>query len=120
MVYSICKSKVLKGQGLASKYLLPTLNLDVNCLPSDFKYGVYSCRVFIANYSYLGMMHYGPRSTDSNISLEVHVIDTLLDEGITYVEFQPLKFVREVKFFESLHDLKKQLGLDLINVVNND
>jgi len=119
-VYSIYSSKVIKGQGLASKFLLPTLNLDVNCLSNDLKYGVYSCYVLLNGKRFLSMMHYGPRSTDSQVSLEIHVIDVVLSSDIRWIFFQPVFFIRDVQHFESLHDLKKQLGLDLINVLNHD
>jgi FAD synthase len=68
---------------------------------------------------FLGMMHYGPRSTDANVSLEIHVLDIVLDDNVDSVRFQPVSFIRDVMSFESLQDLKKQLGLDLINIVNN-
>lgn len=119
MEYSIYKAKVVKGQGLASKELLPTLNLDASCLPAGFKYGVYSCYVFLSGTKYLSMMHYGPRSTDSNVSLELHVIDLVLDDDYLEITFQPCVFIRNVMKFDSLQELKKQLGLDLINIVNN-
>jgi len=66
------------------------------------------------------MMHYGLRSTDSNISLEFHVIDQIIDLELTTLTFQPIKYIRSILEFDSLHDLKKQLGLDLIKIVNND
>ena len=66
------------------------------------------------------MMHYGPRSTDSQVSLEIHVIDVELSRDIRWIFFQPVSFIRDVQHFESLHDLKKQLGLDLINILNHD
>jgi riboflavin kinase / FMN adenylyltransferase len=119
MEYSIYKANVVKGQGLASKELLPTLNLDTRCLPEDFKYGVYSCYVFLYGNRFPAMMHYGPRSTDSNISLELHVIDLVLDVDFLDITFQPCTFIRDVMKFDSLQDLKKQLGFDLINIVNN-
>ena len=119
MEYSIYKANVVKGQGLASKELLPTLNLDTTCLPEDFKYGVYSCYVFLCGSRFPAMMHYGTRSTDSNISLELHVIDVILDEHFVEITFQPCNFIRDIMKFDSLQDLKKQLGLDLINIVNN-
>ena len=119
MVYSIYNSDVVRGQGLASKHLLPTLNLKVDCLSSSFKFGVYSCNVFIDGQKFLAMMHYGPRSTDSQVSLEIHVLDIVLDHNVDSVKFQPISFIRDVMSFDSLQDLKKQLGLDLINIVNN-
>ena len=102
MVYSIYSSKVIKGQGLASKFLLPTLNLDVNCLSNDLKYGVYSCYVLLNGKRFLSMMHYGPRSTDSQVSLEIHVIDLVLDQEFLEITFQPYAFIRDVVSFDSL------------------
>ncbi len=120
MVYSIYKGYVIAGQGIGSKELLPTINLEPSVLGSDFGFGVYSCFVYVLDKKYLAMMHYGRRSTDSNISLEFHVIDQIIDLELTTLTFQPIKYIRGVLEFESLHDLKKQLGLDLIKIVNND
>ena len=120
MVYSIYRGPVIAGQGIGSKELLPTINLDPSVLGSDFGFGVYSCFVYFLDKKYLAMMHYGRRSTDSTISLEFHVIDQILDLEVYTLTFQPIKYIRGVLEFESLHDIKKQLGLDLIKIVNND
>ena len=72
--YSI-EGRVIKGQGIGSRELVPTLNLDIKSylLPRE---GVYATRTRIGYKTYGSVTFIGNRvSTDGNFSVETHLIN---------------------------------------------
>ena len=112
----IFSSVVLKGQGLASKFLVPTANLDPNVLKDKgLKYGVYFVRVRLEDNMHFAVLHFGKRSaTDKQVSLEVHILGFSKDIYGQSVEVETLVFLRPIQEFSSLQELKKQIEYDLI------
>ncbi len=110
--YSIT-AKVIKGQGLGAKELVPTLNLDSGrfLLPKD---GVYASRTKIEDKIYKSITFIGIRyTTDRNRSVEVHILDEKLTKTPKEVENYFVKYIRENRKFSSLNELKSQIKKDL-------
>ena len=110
------KSIQIKGQGLGSKELVPTINITPvknYLLP---KPGVY---ITMTN-SLPSLTFIGIRSTDNNFSIETHI---LMENGKwkmknEYVQIEFLEYLRENRKFESLKALKAQIKKD-INTAKN-
>lgn len=109
--YSI-EGRVIKGQGIGSRELVPTLNLDVKSylLPRE---GVYATRTRIGYKTYGSVTFIGSRmSTDGSFSIETHV----LNENIAHTRDVAVCFIkrlRDNRKFESLEELKEQIGIDI-------
>lgn len=108
------KARVIKGQGLGAKHLVPTLNLDqFSDVPN--KFGVYACKVLIKGNAYRGVLHWGPKSNGlAGVNyLEVHVFDFSEDVYGEEIELEFCQFIREIKSFLDFDDLKAQIFLDI-------
>ena len=109
--YSI-EGRVIKGQGIGSRELVPTLNLDVKSylLPRE---GVYATRTRIGYKTYGSVTFIGNRvSTDGNFSVETHV----LNENITDARDVAVCFIKRLRNnrkFASLEELKRQIYIDI-------
>ncbi|MFY4724625.1 bifunctional riboflavin kinase/FAD synthetase [Campylobacter jejuni] len=111
--YSI-KGKIVKGQGLGSKELFATINLDCKSyfLPQN---GVYATLLKSQKKIYKSVSFLGIRSSDENFAIESHILEKL-DENFTYGEFLELEFVaflRENQKFQDLKKLKNQITKDI-------
>jgi len=118
----IVNGKVISGQGLGKKELVPTLNLNVYdyVLPKN---GVYATRTkvgeeWLNSVSFLGLRE----TTDGAYAVETHVLDKDIGEikGTVFLEF--VKYIRDNQKFESLEALKEQIILDMIqsqNILNS-
>jgi len=111
--------KVVSGQGLGKKELVPTLNLNVYDydLPKN---GVYATQTkvkdeWLNSVSFIGFRE----TTDGSFAIETHVIDKDIGvlKGMVWLEFRD--FIRENRKFDGLEALKKQIDLDIIQVKNN-
>ena len=109
--YSI-EGRVIKGQGIGSRELVPTLNLDVKSylLPCE---GVYATRTRIGYKTYGSVTFIGNRvSTDGNFSVETHVLnENITDASNVAVCF--IKRLRDNQKFASLEELKRQIYIDI-------
>jgi len=112
----IISGKIIKGQGLGKKELVPTLNLRVYDyhLP---KSGVYASRTRI-NDSWLNSVTFlGHRvTTDGSFAIESYILDR--DIGIVsgFVEIEFIEFIRENRKFNGLDALKEQIQKDIETV----
>ena len=117
--YSI-NSKVVEGKRLGRSLGFPTINQKVGngiCLPLN---GVYLTRVIFEGLSYYAITNIGTQPTvgGDEIISETHIFDfsdDLYGKEIT-VEF--LKFIRPVKKFSSIEELKNQVLLDIKTAKN--
>lgn len=116
--YSI-KGKVVKGQGLGSKELFATINLDCEgyFLPQNGVYATLlkSQRKICKSVSFLGI-----RSSDENFSIESHILEKL-DENFMQEEFLELEFIaflRENQKFQDLKKLKSKIVKDIKQAQN--
>ena len=109
--YSV-EGRVIKGQGIGSRELVPTLNLDIKSylLPRE---GVYATRTRIGYKTYGSVTFIGNRvSTDGNFSVETHV----LNENIADVRDVAVCFIKRLRDnlkFSDLASLKAQIKIDI-------
>ena len=110
----IIEGKVIKGQGLGKKELVPTLNLEVYdyYLP---KSGVYASYTKIDNEWLSSVTFLGHRvTTDGSFAIESYILDR--DIGIVsgFIEIKFIEFIRENRKFNSLGFLKEQIKKDIL------
>ena len=112
--YSI-SSTVVDGKHLGTTLGFPTINQKVAngvCIPKN---GVYLTRVRFDELSYYAITNIGTQPTvgGEDVISETHIFDfsdNLYGKEVT-VEF--LKFIRPVKKFSSLDELKNQVNIDI-------
>ena len=110
--------KVVPGQKMGQKLGFPTANIDAAGLqlPPD---GVYAARVRIGDKVFNGIANLGIRPTvshDSKRVLEVHLFEFDGDLYGMEVEVEFLKFVRGERKFDSVEELRAQIGRDIAAV----
>lgn len=110
--YSI-GGRVIKGQGIGQKELVPTINIKSSyCLP---KQGVYRTKTLVDNRWYSSVTFIGHRKTlDNSFAIETHLIgvDSVTMQCTSVViEFED--FMRKNKKFTDLKELKKQIHSDI-------
>ena len=109
--YSV-EGRVIKGQGIGSRELVPTLNLDIKSylLPRE---GVYATRTRIGYKTYGSVPFIGNRvSPDGNFSVETHVLnENIADARDVAVCF--IKRLRDNLKFSDLASLKAQIKIDI-------
>ena len=112
--YSI-SGKVVKDRRVGSTLGFPTANIildkDKFCLLD----GVYAGKVILENKNYYAIINYGARPTFDleQKLLEVHIIDFCGDLYGKEIEVLFLDYIRPIKKFDSIEDLKAQLQADL-------
>jgi len=108
----------IKGQGIGSKQLVPTINikpLHIYTLPQG---------VFITKTNDLPSITFiGVRSTDNNFSIETHILNGelktrspknhLIFWGKELIEIEFIELLRENRKFNSLEELKKAIFKDI-------
>ena len=108
------KSKVFEGQKLGRTIGFPTLNLNAGVVPSSLTRGVYASIVQYKNKQYKGALYFGPRVVfqETKDVLEIYLFD--FDEMIydQEVSFCFEKFIRPVKNFSNIEEMKIQLEFD--------
>jgi len=105
--------KVIRGQGIGGKSLVPTINLQVEHyqLPKE---GVYATKTKIGDTWLPSVSFIGHRkSTDGSFAVETHIPDQ--DLGIIHgrIWIECVDFIRENRRFEDLDALKKQIKEDI-------
>jgi FAD synthase len=107
---------VVKGTLIGRRLGFPTINVEYDRL--DLPHGVYLCKVNVSNTEYFGAMHFGPKATMGMMepSLEVYLLDFSGDIYGQTVKIRVVEKIREVRAFDSLESLKKQLRLDVDHV----
>lgn len=103
-----------KGRGKALGF--PTVNLRV---PEGLQlaHGIYACWVRMAGRTYPAAVHYGPVPAfrEEEPSLEVHVLDCVLDFTPERVEVEVVRWIRPVLPFSSADQLRAQIEQDVAN-----
>lgn len=103
---------VIRGQGIASKELFPTINIRAQgyVLPAS---GVYATRV----NGKMAVSFFGHRvSTDGVYAIESHIIDSEITQVPERLTIQMYKKIRENRRFDSLQELKAQIECDIKQV----
>jgi riboflavin kinase / FMN adenylyltransferase len=111
------RRKVKMGSQTGHKIGYPTINLNVGNFGVHHSPGVYRCEVILDNSSYIGALYFGSKSSHKGYVLEVHIIGF---NGRVYGQYVRLKIgqkIRDPRQFNSLAELKKQIGKDLEKMV---
>ncbi len=110
--YSIF-GKVIKGLGLGSKKLYPTINLSTGdfLLPKE---GVYATYSKISNNLYPSVTFIGKRETiDGSFSIETHILTDFKEKNFQNIEIIFVEFIRENQKFKDLKELKEAIEKDI-------
>ena len=107
------RGKVISGQGLGKKELVPTLNLKVlnYLLPKE---GVYATQTLINKTWLPSVSFFGHRvTTDSSFAIETHILDR--DIGIVRgdIELEFIAFIRDNQKFNGLNALRVAIERDI-------
>lgn len=108
------KSKVIEGRKVGRQIGFPTLNMEVDNDKCPLKPGVYYTQVIIDGKNYKCITNYGncPTFGVEKFTVETHILgfDGNLYGEIITVYFN--RFLREIKKFGSVEELKLQLNTD--------
>lgn len=113
--------QVIRGKGIGTKSLFPTLNIEPDHTQIIPAHGVYLTYVTIKGRVYRSLTNIGIRPTvddDPSVTIETHVLD--FSEEV-YGELVHLEFVskiRDEKKFNSFEELKKQIEDDINYAIN--
>lgn len=112
-------ARVVVGAGRGKKMGVPTLNLELHDVPPELKYGIYASRVKIAEDWLDGALHYGPRPVfKDDVACEVHLLDAVLPDAPKTLAIRVIAYIREVRNFASVDQLKKQIDDDIAHTRN--
>lgn len=103
------------GKGLGKKINFPTLNLKTSTEPL-LKFGVYVVRLIQGEKKWRGVANFGLRPTVETTrvpKVEVHVLDSFLNDPTGVFEVEWLAQVREEKQFLGVTELQNQIALDV-------
>jgi riboflavin kinase/FMN adenylyltransferase len=108
------RAQVLRGDQTGQQINFPTINLDPLTLPANLKRGVYASRVWLTNQAYQGALYFGPRvvKDEEHDVLEIYILDFTGELYDQQIEFSLEKFIREVRDFANLEDLRLQISKD--------
>lgn len=115
------KGKVIHGKGLGRKIGFPTANilLEEGVLPES---GVYASTITIpgsleeTGKKYSSITNIGPRPTvdeSKATTIETHILDFDADIYEKKVVLEIEKFIRPIKKFDSIDELKNQIKKDV-------
>lgn len=109
------ESKILTGNKQGRTIGFPTLNLDPLAIPPILKEGVYATLVKHNGSVYKGALFFGPRLmlNETKQALEIYVFDFSKEIYGETVSFQIKDYIREVRNFASLDELKEQIKKDI-------
>lgn len=115
----LCKfsGEVIHGRGIGKLVGMPTANLQIS---SDVKLppnGVYITKILYDSCTYYGITNIGTRptiDTDSEISVETHILN--FNHGIygERLEIELFKLLRSIRKFEDFSSLLEQIRKDCI------
>ncbi len=102
----------IRGLGLGSKELVPTINLKVKNYTLPL--GVFASNTIIDDKKYKSVTFIGKRvSVDNSFSVETHILEEFILKRYSDIKIEFLEFLRENKKFNSLEELKKQIQNDI-------
>lgn len=111
----VIKGRVIHGHGRGKVLGIPTINLDIEG-KIDIENGVYISCIMIDGKKYFGVTNVGTKPTfdEENVTIETHILD--FDKNVYGMEIELLlcEKIREIKKFNDIKDLKKQIDSDII------
>ena len=116
------EGKVEEDRKIGRTIGFPTANIRYPKGKFPIKSGVYETSAVIDGKRYKGITNYGARPTflDGEVWTETHFISYMGDLYGKEIKIEFEKFLREIKKFESVEQLKRQLENDLRSVTGND
>jgi Cys-tRNA(Pro) deacylase len=104
----------IPGKGRGKGLGFPTINLRIPAKLSMAQ-GIYAARVNIQGRAYAAALHYGPVPVfgEDTPSLEVHLLDTVLEQAPDEVELEVIRYLRPVLSFETPAALSAQIAEDV-------
>lgn len=115
--YSV-KAEIVRGQGLGSKELVATINLECKDRYLLPKNGVYASFTNLNDKFFKSVCFIGIRNTDLNFSFETHILDeNFKDENFKEARVFFKDFLRENQKFKDLSQLKAQILKDCKNAL---
>jgi riboflavin kinase/FMN adenylyltransferase len=111
---------VVRGDQVGRQLGYPTANIVIDerykLIPSD---GIYAARVNVGGEEYDGMAYIGSRPTINGLTrnIEVNIFDFSQDIYNQRIRLEFLHFIRGDMKFSSLDELKAQIALDKIKVM---
>jgi riboflavin kinase/FMN adenylyltransferase len=106
----------IKGQGIGSKELVPTINLEVKeyLIP---KAGVYKTNTILEDKIYKSITFIGHRiTTDGSFAVETHILDKKYDGKVTKkIAIEFISFIRKNQRFNTFQELKEQIKKDIFS-----
>lgn len=107
-------AKTTGGRGRGKKIGIPTINLDLSCVPKELMHGIYACRISFGGKTYAGAMHYGPRPVfKDTVALEVHVLDEVVDVPPVQVDIEIIGRIRDVMNFPDTGSMMTEITQDI-------
>ncbi len=109
--------KVIHGRGIGKLVGMPTANLQISSDVSLPPNGVYITRILYDSGTYYGISNIGTRptiDTDSEISVETHILN--FNRGIygEQLEIELFKMLRGIRKFEDFSALLEQIRKDCL------
>lgn len=107
--------KVLRGDQTGRAINIPTINLYPTILPPNFKKGIYAALVKYNHQVYRAALYLGPRLVlgETHTILELNIFDFNKEIYEETVQFQIKDFIRGVKNYISLEEMKKDIESDI-------
>ncbi len=118
--YYSMRGKVIKGNGIGLKKLnFPTANIEIpkgRVLPKN---GVYATLTTVDGKEYKSITNIGAKPTvnDFNLCAETHILGNFNELYGKNIEIEFVQFVREIKKFENINELKAQLEKDKEKII---
>jgi FAD synthase len=106
---SIRSAPTVSGASRGQRMGIPTINVDPASASKKLEHGIYACWITVDGKRYRGALHYGPRPafSDPSVTLEIHVIDALIQRLPASVDLEIVEKIRDIENFESTEALKK-------------
>ena len=107
-------ARVVSGAGRGKKIGIATLNIELSSAPANMHHGIYACWVSFAGTKYMGALHYGPRPVFKDTeSLEVHVLDSIIESPPVTVDLEIVARIRGVENFATTKALVERIRQDI-------
>jgi riboflavin kinase / FMN adenylyltransferase len=118
-------ASTIRGAGRGKSLGTPTINLNLEDIPSELEEGIYACLTSgergalrpcsgQAGSGERAVLHYGPRPVFNDFkSCEIHLLDTDIQEAPKKITIQIVQKLRDVKDFASQEDLIVQIKEDI-------
>lgn len=111
----VLEGEVLHGKGLGKTVGMPTANVDYGKEVPPLKFGVYATIITVRGVKYVAITNVGRRPSVDNddlITVEAHILDFDFDIYNEIVKLEFFDYIRDVKKFNSLAEVKKQVDED--------